>query len=142
MKPISISEQLMYITVRIVTKNGSTGTGSFFEYSIDGKKIPIIITNKHVINNNPDETISFYIHLLDAKDDPNDNLSIEMETHWNFHPSKDLCFCYAAKLFDEVRKRLGKKIFYHAVTPDLVPTAEKLLDLDAFEELVMIGYPI
>jgi len=52
---LSISEQLCYCTVRIECKNDigqtSTGTGFFFSFKIsDNETIPIVVTNKHVVN--------------------------------------------------------------------------------------------
>ena len=41
----------MYNTVRIETPKG-VGTGSFFFFLIEDKMVPVIITNKHVVNYN------------------------------------------------------------------------------------------
>ncbi len=51
MKPISISEELMFNTVRLVSHDGSSGTGYFYHFNIDGAIVPVIISNKHVVNN-------------------------------------------------------------------------------------------
>jgi hypothetical protein len=52
---LTIAEQLMHSTVRLECdqKNGdrSTGTGFFFSFTVNGGFIPVIITNKHVIEN-------------------------------------------------------------------------------------------
>jgi len=45
---LSITEQLIHNTIRIVTDVG-TGTGFFFEFPINDKKVPAIVTNKHVV---------------------------------------------------------------------------------------------
>mgnify|MGYP005884666701 CR=1 FL=1 len=50
MKPISISEQMMFNTVRLQA-GSSFGTGFFYDFKIDDKIYPTIITNKHVVNN-------------------------------------------------------------------------------------------
>jgi len=34
-KPLSISENLMFNTIRLVSANGSVGTGSFFSFKFD-----------------------------------------------------------------------------------------------------------
>lgn len=49
MNPVSISEQMMYNTIRLETESGC-GTGSYFNYKIGDYLIPVIITNKHVVN--------------------------------------------------------------------------------------------
>lgn len=53
-KPLSLSEQILFSTVRIeasLTTGGlSIGTGFFFDFPVDDKRnIPALITNKHVI---------------------------------------------------------------------------------------------
>ena len=57
MVPITISEKMMFNTVRLVASNGSSGTGFFYNFVVGDKVIPTIITNKHVVCNNPNETI-------------------------------------------------------------------------------------
>ena len=37
MQPITISEQLMFNTVKLVASDGSSGTGFFFNFEVDGK---------------------------------------------------------------------------------------------------------
>ena len=49
MKPESISERMMYNTVRLLTSNGSCGTGSYFNFKVGEEIVPVIVTNKHVI---------------------------------------------------------------------------------------------
>ena len=50
MKPISISERMMFNTVRLVASDRSSGTGYFYNFMIDNKIVPVIITNKHVVS--------------------------------------------------------------------------------------------
>lgn len=64
MKPESIAEQTLYNTVRLETLDGGSGTGFFFNFEIDGKSILMLVTNKHVVNNNPNETMRFELHLM------------------------------------------------------------------------------
>lgn len=51
---LSTIEQLCFSTVRIETSdalgNCYSGTGFFFNLSVDDKIVPLIITNKHVIS--------------------------------------------------------------------------------------------
>ena len=51
MKPESISEQLMFNTVRLETESGM-GTGFFYNFKVGENIYPTIITNKHVVNHN------------------------------------------------------------------------------------------
>ena len=51
MKPIDISEKLMFTTLRLEANDGSCGTGYYFNFYIGDYLIPTIITNKHVVKN-------------------------------------------------------------------------------------------
>lgn len=142
MKPESISEKLMYNTVRLVTNNGSCGTGSYFNFIIEGSIVPVIITNQHVINYNRNETTTFLLHTANSNGEPDGNLKITYNTRWIFHKNKDLCYCYINPLFEHIKKKYGKYVYYIANDESIIPTKEKLQDLSALEELVMVGYPI
>lgn len=141
MKPICVSEQLMYTTVRLETDTGC-GTGSYFNFQIEDLIVPVIITNKHVVNNRETEKVQFYVHLKDKEGNPSDNLKIEYNTHWIFHRDKDLCACYVNPLFEEIKNRYDREVFFIANDANIVPSQSKLEELSAIEELVMVGYPI
>ncbi len=141
MIPKSISEQLMFNTVRISTSTGR-GTGSFFNFKVLNRIVPVIVTNKHVVNNKTKETVAFKVHLKDPQGGATENLEVTYTADWIFHPEVDLCFCYAASLFEEVKKRFNKEVFSIVNTEENIYSPEKLLDLNALEELVMVGYPI
>ncbi|MGV8907058.1 MAG: serine protease [Acetobacterium sp.] len=142
MRPESISEKMMYNTVRLLASDGSCGTGSYFNFTIGEHTVPVIVTNKHVINDNPNETTTFLLHTADDNGDPEGNQEITFNTNWIFHENKDICYCYINPLFEEIKKRFGKNVFYVANDESIIPTQEQLQDLSALEELVMVGYPI
>lgn len=141
MKPISISEQMMFTTVRL-TAGSSCGTGFFYNFIYGDKYVPTIITNKHVVNNNPIEMVSFALHLMSEEGEPIENKNITLSTEWHFHSTHDLCFCYINSVLDKVREITGKSVFYIPITDSIIPSVEQLNDLSAIEEIVMIGYPI
>lgn len=142
MKPVSISEKMMFNTIRLVASDGSSGTGFFYNFEIDGKVIPTIITNKHVVRNNPNETMRFLLHLKNGENESRENFEITYTTNWIFHSQKDLCFCFVNQVFEQVKQLTGKDVFYVAIDDSIVPTEEILAGLSALEELVMVGYPI
>ena len=84
MKPISISEQMMFNTVKLSTSTGS-GTGFFFTFYLENKQYPVIITNKHVVNNKTQEEVTFTLHLKNEDDSSTENLNIVYNTNWYFH---------------------------------------------------------
>ena len=142
MKPVSISEKMMFNTVRLVASDGSSGTGYFYNFNIDDAIVPVIITNKHVVNYKQDETMTFYLHLLNGENESNENYKVTMTTNWIFHSSKDLCFCFVNPVFEFVKKQTGKNVFYIAIDETILPTQKMLEELAALEELVMVGYPV
>lgn len=123
MIPISISKKMMYNTIRLESNDGSCGTGSYFNFNIRGQIIPVIITNKHVVNYNCDEEITY-------------------RTKWIFHSNKDLCSCYINPLFEEIKRRYNKNVYMVANDEAIIYKTQKLNELSALEELVMVGYPI
>lgn len=142
MKPKTISEQLMFNTVKLVANDGASGTGFFYNFKVNDKFCPTLITNKHVVNYNKNETMTFHLHLKTGENSSNENYKVTYSTEWIFHSTKDLCFCFINPLFEEVKKQTGKDVFYIANDNSVVATSEKLYELSAIEELVMIGYPI
>lgn len=141
MNPISISEKMLYNTVRLETLDGSSGTGFFFNFDIDNKIVPILITNKHVINHNQNETMRFLLHLEKSDEASDENFDARLSTKWHFHPTQDICFCFVNPLFEEVKKLTGKDVYYIPVDETLIYNEEELKSLSSLEPVVMVGYP-
>ena len=141
MKPESISEQLMFNTVRLETEAGM-GTGFFYNFKVGENIYPTIITNKHVVNHKQDENVKFHLHLREENGESNTSIGIKMNAHWYFHSTKDLCFTFVNPVFEGVKKAYGKDVFFIANDASIMATREKLQELSALEELVMVGYPI
>ena len=142
MKPECLSEQLLFNTVRLTASNGSCGTGSYFNFQANGKTFPTIITNKHVINNNPDEEMTFFVHLVEEGGSTEESYRVTYKAQWIFHPTHDLAFCFAAPVFNAVKQITGKDVFYIGNDMSIIATEEKLRDVRAVEELTMVGYPV
>lgn len=142
MKPISISERMMFNTVRLVASDRSSGTGYFYNFVIDNKIVPVIITNKHVVNYNSNETMTFYLHLRNGENESNESYQVTLTLNWIFHSKKDLCFCFVNPVFEFVKKQTGKDVFYIAIDETILTSQKMLEELSALEELVMVGYPI
>ena len=141
MKPESISEQLMFNTVRLETASG-TGTGFFYNFRVGEATYPAIITNKHVVNYKQDENVKFHLHLQDSENESNSSIGIQINAHWYFHSTKDLCFTFVNPVFEQVKNASGKNVFYRANDASIMATEDKIKELSALEELVMVGYPI
>ncbi|MEX0909791.1 MAG: serine protease [Candidatus Paceibacterota bacterium] len=142
MKPQTTSEQMLYSTVRLEASNGSTGTGFFFNFKFaENKNVPVIITNKHVVNGNENESVKFFLHTKEGDAPADEKINITFQTKWYFHPSQDLCFCFINPLFEQVRSQKSKEVFYIPVDENLIWDDEKLQGLSAIEDVVMVGYP-
>jgi len=142
MKPITISEQLMFNTIKLTAHDSSSGTGFFYHFNINDTIVPTIITNKHVVCNNSNETMTFRLHLSNGENSTEESIDITWTTYWYFHPTHDLCFCFVNPLFEEVKLKTNKKVFYKNNDESIIGLQEKLDELSAIEELVMVGYPI
>ena len=141
MRPETISEKLMFNTVRLETSSG-TGTGFFYTFTVGDKRFPTLITNKHVVNDKQDEIVRFHLHLKDGDGESNSCIKIENNSHWHFHQTKDLCFTFVNPIFEKVKEITGKEVFYLSNDSNIIATQAKLNELSALEELVMVGYPI
>ncbi len=142
MKPVSVSEKIMFNTVRLVSNDGSSGTGYFYNFKIDDFTVPVIITNKHVVNYKQNTTMTFCLHLKTGDNESNESFQITLTTDWYFHSNKDLCFCFVNPVFEYVKSQTGKDVFFLAIDESMLPTQKTLEDLSALEELIMVGYPI
>jgi len=141
MKPQTISEQMLYNTVRLEGSR-ATGTGFFFHFVLaENKVVPIIITNKHVVVNNKKEPFDFLLHVKNQNEPYDEKIKISFNPDWHFHPSHDLCFCFVASLLHELKKTKEKDIFYIPLTMNFIWDNHKLEELSALEDVVMVGYP-
>ena len=151
---LSISEQLTHCTIRIECQsqsgNVSLGTGFFFKFLQEGNDgdthVPVIITNKHVIEGA--EWGRFYLNIADEKGvlitGKHEQFSIgEFESAWIKHPdpSVDLCFMPLAQVMRLFYQAQRKRIYFIALGKKLIPTEEQLAELTALEDIVMVGYP-
>ena len=138
-EPSSISERLLFTTARIETDKGS-GTGFFFNFKIDDQTVvPILVTNKHVIENDKNKEVRFFLHLKEGEL-PVDKTAVNLKTEWFFHDHQDLAFCFVAPLLFELKKQ-NKEVFFAGLGEDIIWSNEKLNELTAVEDVFMVGYP-
>ncbi len=143
-KPQTISEQLLFSTVRLQTDQG-VGTGFIFIFQTKNEQqIPVIVTNKHVINNNDKQKVKFFLHIKENELPTDFYQEFEYTADWMFHNDSniDLCCMPLAPLLHGIKDKLSKEIFFVPVTEDLIWSNEKLNELPAVEDILMFGYPI
>lgn len=138
---LTLAEQLLFSTVMIKTSKG-LGTGFFLEYAFDEKRVPVFCTNRHVLNDNPDELVNFRVHLDADSIEEMQTVTIDLAGHWLFHPSEDLAVCLAGPLIQGIGKKFERGLFYRAIGEDIIAKADFLGELDALEEVTMVGYPL
>ena len=130
--------------------DGSSGTGTgFFFKLLENKEnntyIPVIITNKHVINGASQGQLLFT--KANNDNEPTDREHYiarfnNFESLWINHPNQevDLCAMPIAPVLNEV-EITKEKLFYIPLDMSLLPTEEQLKEISALEEILMVGYP-
>lgn len=143
MKLTDITEELLFCTTRILTETGSCGTGFFVNFNIDGNSVPVIITNKHVLQYKQDTNFSIILHFASADNEVAENITFNAKrSKWLFHPKFDLCCFPFNPILENIYNQTGRKTFYKFITEDLICDDDKLKSLTAFERVIMIGYPM
>ncbi len=146
---LSPSEEIMYTTVRIECQNQlgnvSTGTGFYFVFNIKGQSVPLIFTNKHVVRGN--EYAKFVIKLQSQdnqyiKDDKTSFHVGDFEKNCIMHPDEnvDLCCLPIASIVNQMNEQ-NRFLFYKSFVEQNIITPEERKELNAIEDVTMIGYP-
>jgi hypothetical protein len=145
-RQLGITEQLAHSTVRIETDTG-TGSGFFFRMDVraDGRHVPVIVTNKHVVENCSMGQFLISRAKADGSPDLTKHETFKFEkfpTHWFPHPAKeiDLCAMPIAPIFERA-KESGVQLFFRALDRTLIPSVEELDELSPVEDITMVGYP-
>lgn len=150
-RPASILEQMLFATVRIETTLASGvqayGTGFFYNYGLDdGRELPLIVTNRHVVEGAVNG--SFCLHEADSDDNTQPSgrsIIVEIknfEQLWFNHPVPTVDLSVML-LKDAVNAVEGAgRIYLRSFPKDLIPSQAQLDDLDAVEDVIMLGYPI
>jgi hypothetical protein len=150
--PTTQSEELLFSTVRIETVDDAeklrVGTGFLFNFDIAEKQhIPVVITNKHVVKNAVEGRYHLhYSENLDGVVRPSNKSFTarfeNFEDFWIPHPDADVDLC--AMFFNPVVEQAaqqGKKPYFRSLDKRFVKSDLELEELNAAEEIVMVGYP-
>lgn len=142
--PLTVSEQLCYSTVRVETDTG-TGTAFYFQFDVDkDTKVPLLVTNKHVVEGAKSGRI--LIHLAGEDRSPNGKHIAytinNFQAPWRAHPDPalDLCAMPIAGLLNDAADK-GARPFYIAFEVGSTVTEQEMGELAALEDIVMVGYP-
>ena len=144
-------EQLVRTTARIETTcpNGiGSGTGFFLNLGFGTEKpFTVLVTNKHVINGA--QKIDLFMSRIKPREAwepaPESNVKLSLNTFmdsWILHPSPSVDL--AALPFIPVMNhayREGTPVYFRSLPSTLIPSSSELEELNAIEDIVMIGYP-
>jgi len=145
--PMTITEELMYSTVRLSYSDGANtmwGTGFFFSFfESGGTHVLAIVTNKHVVSGM--KTCSFRLASTNADGSPNsssllDVLMPNFETAWIPHPLTDLAIIPFSSKFAELNAAPNKP-FVRWLNQSLIPTTDEFSQLNPVEQVLTLGFP-
>lgn len=148
MKIESVFERLIFTTVRIETHslNGDIGAGTGFIFNLirEQKSFLFVVTNKHVVQ---DVNFGFLKFNLSENNQPllGKHFSLRISSFssgWYFHPDPltDIAIMPLAPALLELEK-INTRVYFQAIGADLIPTREKLNEIDAIEDIIFVGYP-
>ncbi|MDK9870503.1 S1 family peptidase [Staphylococcus sp. IPLA37011] len=138
---------LSKVVVKITTDKNSSGTGFFYEfiYSKD-TTIPVILTNKHVIEESSSIRITLskneYFSSENKIVEKEDFLLKDLQNRIVNHPNGDIDLC-AIIIADMLKKFQDEsvKMDIAFLNDKNLPNINDLEDLKFAEEVIMIGYP-
>jgi len=146
------SEQILFMTALLECeqedKSISRGTGMYFRFFDNGNgesHLPVIITNKHVVDGS--KRIFLNINTLDSNGNfsPGNHVSQEIfDLKFNIidHPNSDvdLCAILIGPTISAIQNT-GKQTHIIALNKSHIISKEELASLNTLEEIIMIGYP-
>jgi hypothetical protein len=146
-EPVTPTENMMYTTARIVgldnaDKELQFGTGFFYQFPVadnDDRKIPVLVTNNHVINGA--SKVRFLVHTVsDQGKKPDGNVAVLSEmAQWIRHPNPKVDLC--ALPIGGFLNTSNPPAFLRFLDPSIVPSEDQLDGLSAVEDVLMVGYP-
>jgi hypothetical protein len=146
-QPTTTYERLLYTTVRLELtladgKEG-VGTGVFYDhYTAGGDKIPLLVTNKHVVKDSLSVKARFHQRDTAAQTwavSGYVDLAVPLpESAWTGHADAAVDLC-AIRLSTFQQQAQGKELGVITLNRRLIP--DDLMAFDAVEDVVMVGYP-
>ena len=141
----TIREQLFLMTTRIVTISESKkgiATGFFFNYKHKEKNYYFIVTNNHVIKNKDEVLLTFIKgERMPRLGEEITYVVDQVSRYWYSHPKFDLTILPFNPILLDSEKR-GEPIAFRSFSQVDIPKEIDLSNLDAIEDIFLIGYPI
>ena len=146
-----ISQLLQYTSVRlnVAAKDGTSWTGTgFFVDALDEEKknrIPLLVTNRHVLENGESLTLQLRTQNEDGEPQDKEQFKVaikDLQKICLYHPDKDVdvAAISIAFLLNKAAEE-GKKLFSVPFTLNLIPNEATEKALFGMEDVLSIGYP-
>ena len=143
MVTITVPEQMMLSTLRVVTNRGH-GTGFVFSH---GNR-DFLVTNRHVVQETTSGELTFSgrNHSIGGgipRIGPDAIVPVQDEAwHWYYHPSRkiDIAAMRLGPISEHARKA-GHPPYYVGITTRELARHEDLQQLDVLEDVIFVGYP-
>jgi hypothetical protein len=145
-----ITSQLLYNTFRLdclrSDGSGAVGTAFLFRLRLNaGSSIPVLVTNKHVVEGARSCTIRMCAKAPDGSAIPGQTHDIildNFEDRWIIHPDQevDLCVMPMQEVWN-ASDALGVSVLSISIGEEQIPTEEEWNDLTPAESVTMLGYP-
>ena len=143
---LTVSEKVVHCVVPLEKLNsaGTTiglATGFIMGYceQTDGRYIPMIVTNRHVLQNCDSIRTTFTVQRSDGSPDLGHTVSVSTpQSHFFFHPNSSIdlgCFPFP------LSGPNGERLFFSFLQMNLIPTDSDWNSFDAIESVTMAGYP-
>jgi hypothetical protein len=139
-------ERLLYATTPLTSTFADktmTGTGFFYERQHGAIAHCFLVTNKHVIEN------ALNVELVLTKSDltfpilgEKIDISLGAAKSWHFHPNQDIDVAVLPIGYVSMEiEKINEPVYINFVDDTLLPTEQLLIESDAYEEVIFIGYP-
>jgi hypothetical protein len=148
-----ISDQLRYMTVRILTSKNQTtnwtgsGTGFLYLFAKDDKTVPLLVTNKHVVDGAAVIGLNFHV-TADNNETPLPGSGrlisfpvnqVPIIRHPN--PDVDLAAIAIVPIHEHAINNEGWQPYTKCLSQQHLPSSEMINDFGALEDVIMVGYP-
>ncbi|MCF8464050.1 MAG: serine protease [Flavobacteriales bacterium] len=137
----NITHNVVRLTSTFTDGRQSVGTGFYFAlHRTEQKTIPIIITNKHVVQGSV-KTL-FKLSVKKLKESVTEMIDIGIaSTAWINHPDPnvDLCAMPFAQVLNVIPPE--NKVIWNYLTEENMPKQEDWDAISSVEDVIMVGYP-
>lgn len=147
------SDQLRYMTIRIFTTQQEdtnwtgAGTGFLFVDANGEQQVPMIVTNKHVLDGALRVGLTFH-ETKDGNDTPAPGagrlvaLSLrDLPVLRHPNPDVDLAAIALAPIIEHVMRSEGWQPYIKCLDKSLFPSQETIDGMSSLEDIIMVGYP-